>query len=138
MLENERRSYIRATCICEAEIILDAENDETAEVSVIDLAAGGLKFVSWAAKQGGKCRSDDCECNYVLGNIYPLKLSINEVGIDIDDISAEIKIRRVELDDDGIHCYGASFENLTVDQSIRIDEILQFKRRHRYKEDEEE
>jgi hypothetical protein len=119
-MEFDKRAYIRSACICVAEIIIDEDNDETAPISIIDLAAGGIKFVAE--------RSD---CKYPLGNVYPIRLTIQESGVDMDDILVDIKIRRVELGGHNIHIYGASFEGLTMSQSIRIDEILQYKKRHK-------
>jgi len=118
MMEFEKRAYIRATCICEAEIVLDEDNDETIGISVIDLAAGGLKFIS-----------EKGNTEYVMGTVYSLRLSISESDVDMDDIMVDIKIRRIESGGNDVRTYGASFENITSAQSIRIDEILQYKKR---------
>ena len=117
-MENEKRAYIRGNCFCEAEIILDEENDDTEEVSVIDLAAGGLKFTA-----------DKENTPYALGDTYTLRLSINESDITFDEILTDIKICRTELSGGGMRIYGAAFVELTEKQSVRIDEIIQQKMR---------
>jgi hypothetical protein len=119
MMEFEKRAYIRANCICEAEIVIDEEDDETEEISVLDLAAGGLSFIA-----------DKNNSEYKFGETYRLKLCVNEHNADID-IATNIKIKRVSVADDGAMMYGASFENPFADQSIRIDEFILYKKRMR-------
>jgi len=116
-LEYEKRAYIRANCICEAEIVVDEYEGETEEISVVDLAAGGLSFFA------GEDNSE-----YILGEIYHLKLSVNEHHADIE-ISTDIKIRRAGVDDNGVKVYGAAFEKPSNEQSIRIDEFILYKKR---------
>jgi hypothetical protein len=117
-MDNEKRAYLRGNCFCVAEIIVDQETGESEEISVIDLAAGGLKFTA-----------DGSNSEYRLGEIYLLKLAINESDVNIDDILTNIKICRTELSGSDVHIYGAAFRDLTTTQSIRIDEIIQHKKR---------
>ncbi|MCL1789207.1 MAG: PilZ domain-containing protein [Oscillospiraceae bacterium] len=139
MLEFDKRAYKRAICICEAELI--TENEDSIEISVIDLAAGGMKFFTndckneavYDALSPGSPPSETPEPCLKLGNVYKLKLSIHEPGIDIVEILVDIKIRRADtrIGAENIRHYGASFENLTTALSIRLDEILQYKKRHK-------
>jgi len=118
METNEKRAYLRGNCFCEAEIILDEDYGDSESVSVIDLAAGGLKFTA-----------DGKNTVYTVGEQYLLKLSINESGLHIDDIVTTIRICRTEISGNNIHIYGAAFVDLTETQGIRIDEIIQLKKR---------
>jgi hypothetical protein len=114
----EKRAYLRGNCFCEAEVIIDEDYAETEEVSVLDLAAGGIKF----AAEGG---------NTVLnqGEVYKIRLSIHESDINIDDIVTDVKICRIEESGNNIRIYGAAFEGLTELDGIRLDEIIQHKKR---------
>jgi hypothetical protein len=115
---NEKRAYLRGNCFCDAEIIVDEDFGEKEDVSVIDLAAGGLKFTA-----------EDSNVELKIGEIHPIRLSIHESDINIPEINAAVKICRSELDGGGVRLYGASFVDLTESQEIRIDEILQHKKR---------
>jgi hypothetical protein len=118
VMENEKRAYVRGNCFCEAEVIIDEEDDLIEEVSVIDLAAGGLKFTT-----------ENSENELNAGETYLLRLKIDESDIHIDEILTNVKIRRSELTGGNVRIYGAEFLELSEEQGIRIDEIIQHKKR---------
>jgi c-di-GMP-binding flagellar brake protein YcgR len=118
-MEFDKRSYMRSNCFCEAEIVISEESGDFEPISVVDLAAGGIKFI---AEEG-------TDREYSLGSIYPIRLSIHESDVDIDDILVDIQVRRIELSANNIPAYGASFEDITLEQGIRIDEIIRYKKR---------
>ncbi|MCL1902796.1 MAG: PilZ domain-containing protein [Oscillospiraceae bacterium] len=141
MLEFDKRAYKRAICICEAEIIGDNKDEDNVKISVIDFAAGGIKFFT------DNCKNEEIYNSLppnatqeekptpclTLGSLYKLRLLINEPGIDIVDIVINIKIRRADtrVGADNTRHYGASFEGLTPQQRIHLDEIVQYKNRHK-------
>ena len=141
----DKRAYKRAICMCEAEIIVDDKSKNNIDVSVIDLsvvdlAAGGIKFFTNDCKNEPVYKSmspDETpdkmpELCLKLGSVHRLKLSINEPSMDVDDIYVDIKIRRADagIGADNIRHYGASFENLSAAERIRLDEIVQYKNRN--------
>jgi len=112
--ENEKRAYIRENCLYEAEIIVDEVGEE---VIVTDLSASGMKFI---AEVGSR--------KYSPGDLAVFHLEVHEFAAEVT-IKAQIKICRVEVDSKGEATCGAAFVNLTLEQGIRLDEVIMYKKR---------
>ena len=109
----KRRVYLRDNYLnSDAEISGDGVKKTCAVV--FNISAGGLKF-----------RSNK---EFKSGDILHLKMSISELPREIN-INAQIKICRVEPDENGETFYSASFVDLSPKLRIQLDEIILYKKR---------
>jgi len=113
--ENEKRAYVREDCFySDAKVVF--EKGIVKSVVVIDLSASGLKFIVKGEKK------------HYGGEHALFKLKITEFAAEIE-IQADIIIRRVDVGEDGEITYGAAFGDLTLEQQIRLDEIILYGKR---------
>ena len=116
MIGNERRAYVR-----DSEFILDAKVSKDQQhwecVEITDFSASGLNYSA-----GGE---------YKVGDILWFDLVVHDFRVLNEPlIKVRGKIRRVDRSESG-NSYGVSFKNLSMEQQIRIDEIIQHKNKVR-------
>ncbi|MCL2634216.1 MAG: PilZ domain-containing protein [Oscillospiraceae bacterium] len=114
LTENEKRGYIRYSCFySDAQII---QGEDIQDIIAIDLSASGVKFI---LEKGEK---------YKLGDVVQFYLDVSEFAAAME-IKCDIKICRAEKGDNDEIIYGASFVDLSLSQSICLDEIILYKKR---------